>query len=47
MKLVEDSGEAFDQMLTRDRNYVKLAKYISTVKRDVTHVDMVERFTFL
>lgn len=46
MKLVEDSGEAFSKMLTRDRNYVKLAKYFSAVKREVTHVDLVEDLPF-
>lgn len=46
IKLVEESGVAFDRMLTRDRPYVKLAKYIVAVKRDVTHVDMVEDLPF-
>lgn len=46
MKLVEESGEAFDKMLTRDRNYVKLAKYFAAVKREVTHVDLVEDLPF-
>lgn len=43
---VEESGEAFDMLLTRDRNYVKLAKYISDVNREVTHVDLVEDLPF-
>lgn len=46
IKLVEESGEAFDKMLTRDRNYVKLAKYFATVGREVTHVDLVEDLPF-
>lgn len=46
IKLVEESGEAFNRMLTRDRPYVKLAKYIVAVNRDVTHVDMVEDLPF-
>lgn len=46
IKLVEESGQAFDKMLTRDRPYVKLAKYIVSVKREVTHVDMVEDLPF-
>lgn len=46
IKLAEESGEAFDKLLTRDRNYVKLAKYIATCKRDVTQADMVEDLPF-
>ena len=46
IKLAEDSGAAFSQMLTRDKNYVKLAKYIATIKRDVTQADMVEDLPF-
>jgi hypothetical protein len=46
IKLVEESGKAFNQLLTRDRNYVKLAKYIATVRRDVTQADLVEDLPF-
>lgn len=46
IKLVEASGDAFNQMLTRDRNYVKLAKYIARVGREVTHVDLTEDLPF-
>lgn len=46
IKLAEESGAAFTRMLTRDRNYVKLAKYIASVKRDVTQADMVEDLPF-
>lgn len=42
IKLAEDSGEAFRKLLKRDRNYVKLAKYIATSERDLTSVDLVE-----
>lgn len=42
IKLVEDSGKAFSEMLTRDRNYVKIAKYLASIDRDVTHVDLME-----
>jgi hypothetical protein len=42
IKLVEDSGQAFENMLTRDRNYVKLAKYISSIEHEITHVDLME-----
>ena len=46
IKLAEDSGIAFSQILTRERNYVKLAKYIAAVKRDVTQADLVEDLPF-
>lgn len=46
IKLVEESGEAFSKMLTRDRNYVKLANYIADVRREITHVDLVEDLPF-
>lgn len=46
IKLAEESGTAFNQLLTRDRAYVKLAKYIATVKRDITQADLVEDLPF-
>lgn len=46
IKLTEDSGSAFTKIITRDRNYVKLAKYISSVDRELTHVDLVEDLAF-
>lgn len=46
IKLAEDSGEAFDRILNRDRNYVTLAKYIATVNKDVTLVDLTEDLPF-
>ena len=42
MKLAEESGVAFDQMLTRDKNYVKLAKFISSGNSEMTHADILE-----
>jgi hypothetical protein len=46
IKLIEDSGKAFSEILTRDRNYVKLAKYIAEIGRELTHVDLVEDLPF-
>lgn len=46
IKLAEESGEAFNLLLTRDRPYVKLAKYIASCKRDVTQADLVEDLPF-
>lgn len=46
IQLAEVSGEAFKQLLTRDRNYVKLANYIANAPFDITHVDMTEDLPF-
>lgn len=46
IKLAEESGNAFNKLLTRDRNYVKLAKYLGSVKRDVTQADLTEDLPF-
>jgi len=46
IKLAEESGAAFGRMLTRDSNWVKLAKYIATIKRDITQADMVQDLPF-
>lgn len=43
--LAEESGVAFEKMLNRDRNYVRLAKYIANQTR-VTQVDLVEDLPF-
>jgi hypothetical protein len=42
IKLIEDSGKAFNEMLSRDKNYAKLAQYIASCGSEVTHVDLVE-----
>ena len=46
INLAEESGEAFHQILTRDRPYVKLAKFIASCRRDVTQADLVEDLPF-
>jgi len=46
IKLVEESGAAFAAMLGRDRPWVKLAKYLVSVKREVTQPEMVEDLPF-
>ena len=46
MKLVEESGEAFQGILTREKSYVKLAKFIADVGSDVTHADLHEALPF-
>jgi len=46
IKLVEESGEAFKGILTRERNYVKLAKYIANIGKELTQADLVEDLPF-
>jgi hypothetical protein len=46
IKRVEESGEAFTEILTRERNYEKLAKYIASIGKEVTQVDLVEDLPF-
>ena len=46
IKLAEESGNAFQSMLNRDRAYVKLAKYLAGVQRDVTQAELVEDLPF-
>lgn len=46
IKLAEDSGEAFNMILSRDKNWVKLAKYIAAVGEDVSHADLAEDLPF-
>lgn len=41
-KLTEESGEAFKRVLTREKPYVKLAKYLGTVDKEVTQADLIE-----
>lgn len=44
--LVEESGAAFQTILNREKTYVKLAKYISSVGSEVTHADLMEALPF-
>lgn len=46
IRLAEDSGQAFEQMLARDKAWVKLAKYIAAVGSDVTQADLSEDLPF-
>jgi hypothetical protein len=46
IKLVEESGEAFQSILSREKTYVKLAKYIAQVGTEVTHADLQEKLPF-
>lgn len=44
--LVEESGTAFQTILTREKAYVKLAKYIGTCGTEVTETDLSEALPF-
>ncbi len=46
IKLAEASGQSFKELLSRDRSYVKLAKYIAEIERAVTQADLVEDLPF-
>jgi hypothetical protein len=46
IKLTEESGAAFSKVLSRDKPYVKLAKYISSIDKEVTYADLVEDLPF-
>lgn len=46
IRLAEDSGKAFQQLMTRDRPYVKLARYMAGIKRSVTLADLHEDLPF-
>lgn len=46
MKLVEESGLAFQSILNREKTYVKLAKYIANCGTEVTHADLHEALPF-
>lgn len=42
VKVAEESGQAFRMLLSRDRNYVKLAKYLASRDKELTQADLVE-----
>lgn len=46
IKLVEESGKAFQAILSREKSYVRLAKYIANVGTEVTHADLHEALPF-
>lgn len=46
IKLVEESGEAFQSLLSREAHYMKLARYVASVGREVTHSDLLEALPF-
>ena len=46
MKLTEESGKAFLKLMTREKTYTKLAKYIAASDTELTHADLHEALPF-
>lgn len=46
IKLVEESGESFTQILTRPRIHERVAQYLASAKTEVTQVDLMEDLPF-
>lgn len=46
IKLAEESGEALEMLLNREKPYVKLARHIAMLETDVTHADLVEELPY-
>lgn len=42
IKVAEESGRSFQTLLKRERNFVRLAKYIASSSGELTHADLVE-----
>jgi hypothetical protein len=41
IKVAEDSGKSFQTLIRRERNFVRLAKYIAESESQLTHADLV------
>lgn len=46
IKLVEESGVSFQRLMTREKPYVKLAKFIAATPEELTHTDLHEALPF-
>lgn len=46
IKLVEESGSAFERIFAREKNYVKLAKFLASIGSEQTHTDLTEALPF-
>ena len=46
IKLVEESGQGFERIFSREKNYTKLAKYLAATKSELTHADLTEALPF-
>jgi len=41
IKVAEESGESFQTLIKRERNFVRLAKYLAATETQLTHADLV------
>jgi hypothetical protein len=46
IKVVEESGDAFNKMMEREPVYAKLARYIASLGRETTHAELLEKLPF-
>lgn len=46
IKVAEESGASFGNVLKRERNFVRLANYIASSQDNLTHADLVEDLPF-
>lgn len=46
IKVAEESGLSFQDILKRERNFVRLAKYVANTPGKLTHADLVEDLPF-
>lgn len=46
IKLTEESGQDFERILARPKNYERLARHIAEQKSELTHADLVEQLPF-
>lgn len=46
IKVAEESGVSFQKLLKRERNFVRLAKYIASTPGELTHADLVDDVPF-
>lgn len=46
MKLVEETGESYEQILTRERSYMRLARFLAAEDIEQTHADLTEQLPF-
>lgn len=46
IKLVEESGMAFQQIFSREKSYVRLAKYLAVCGSEQTHADLTDKLPF-
>jgi hypothetical protein len=46
IKVAEESGDALKRILTREKPWVKLARFIASLDEEATHSDLVEALTY-